>query len=265
MRILIAVDMEGISGVVHWNHVDPDHSEYARFRAIMTDEVNAAIDGALDGGATSVTVTDGHGNRRNALFEKLHAPARLNSGSPSPLSMVEGAQQADRVFFVGYHARAGSEGVLAHTGNDQVRHVWLNEREVGEIGLNAAVCGSFGAPVVLITGDQAAVQEAQDLFGPVEAVVVKTALSRTAATCRLPEEILPEIRHVAAHAVVRPAEPFVIPAPITLRVELSHSDQIDRALQVPGARRINGTVLEWIGQDMVSAYQTFGIIADFGK
>ena len=95
MRVLIAVDMEGISGVVHWDHVKPGHFEYARFREIMTEEVNAAIDGALDGGATSVVVTDGHNDGRNILIEKLHAPARLNSGSPAPLSMVEGVQQAE--------------------------------------------------------------------------------------------------------------------------------------------------------------------------
>ncbi len=262
MRVLIAVDMEGISGVVNRNHVDPDHSEYARFRAITTEEVNAAIDGALDGGATSVIVTDGHSDGRNILFEKLHGPAQLNSGSPSPLSMVEGAQHAERVFFVGYHARASTpEAILAHTWTDQIRHVWLNDREVGEIGLNGAVCGSFGAPVVLITGDQAAVQEAQDLFGPIEAVVVKTALSRTAATCRSPSEVLPEIRHAAAHAMVRQAAPLVVAAPITLRVELSRPDQIDRALRLPSAQRLDGTTLECTGNDMVTVYRAFRTIA----
>ncbi len=265
MRVLIAVDMEGISGVVSWDHVDPNHAEYARFRAIMTSEVNAAIDGALDGGAASVTVTDGHNDGRNILFEQLHAPARLNSGSPAPLSMVEGAGQADRVFFVGYHARASTtNGILAHTWNDQIRHVWLNEQEVGEIGLNAAVCGSFGAPVVLITGDQAAVQEAQDLLGPLEAVVVKTALSRTAAACRPLEEILLEIRHAAAYAMVRAATPFRVPEPITLRVELSRPDQVDGALRLPSARRINGTTLEWSGPDMPTTYRAFRAIAGLG-
>ena len=265
MRVLIAVDMEGISGVVDWEHVDPNHTEYTRFRIIMTSEVNAAIDGAIDGGAGSVAVTDGHNNGRNILFEQLHAPARLNSGSPAPLSMVEGAQQADRVFFVGYHARASTaNGILAHTWNDQIRHVWLNEQEVGEIGLNAAVCGSFGAPVVLITGDQAAVQEARDLLGPIEAVIVKTALSRTAAACRPLEEILPEIRHAAAYAMVRPAIPFVVREPITLRVELSRPDQIDRALRLPGTQRLNGTALEWAGPDMISAYRAFRAIAGLG-
>ncbi len=266
MRVLIAVDMEGISGVVHWDHVNPNHAEYARFRQIMTEEVNAAIDGALDGGATSVIVTDGHNDGRNILIEKLHVPARLNSGSPAPLSMVEGAQQAEVVFFIGYHARADTpEAILCHTWNDQVRNVWLNDRAVGEIGLNAAVCGSFGARVSLITGDRAAVQEAIDLLGPVESVVVKAANSRMSAECLPIEETRTAIRHAAAHAMVRQIPPLIIAAPIKLRVQLTRPDQVDKALRVPGSKRLDGVTSEWIGDDMVSVYHAFRAIAGLGN
>ena len=265
MRVLIAADMEGISGVVHWDHVKPGHFEYARFREIMTDEVNAAIDGALDGGATSVTVTDGHSSGRNILIEKLHAPARLIAGSPAPLSMVEGAQNVDRVFFIGYHARAGTpEAILCHTWTDQVRSVWLNDREVGEIGLNAAVCGSFSACVALITGDRAAVQEALDLLGPIEAVVVKTASGRMSAECLPVEETRTAIRHAAAHAMVRQVAPLIIGAPVRLRVELSSPEQIDRALRVPGSKRLDGVTVEWTGEDMLSVYHAFRAIVGLG-
>lgn len=262
MRVLIAVDMEGISGVVHWDHVKPGHFEYARFREIMTEEVNAAIDGALDGGATSVTVTDGHSAGRNILIEKLRAPARLHSGPPAPLSMVEGVQNADLVFFIGYHARANTaDAILCHTWTDQVRGVWLNDQEVGEIGLNAAVCGSFGARVALITGDRAAVQEAIDLLGPIESVVVKTASGRMSAECLPVEETRTAIRHAAAHAMVRQVPPLVIGAPIRLRVEFTYPEQIDRALRVPGSKRIDGVTIEWTGDDMVSVYHAFRAIA----
>jgi D-amino peptidase len=266
MRVLIAVDMEGISGVVHWDHVKPGHFEYARFREIMTAEVNAAIDGALDGGATSVIVTDGHNDGRNILIEQLRAPARLNSGSPAPLSMVEGVQQADRVFFVGYHARANTpDAILCHTWTDQVRGVWLNDREVGEIGLNAAVCGSFGVPVVLITGDQAAIQEASELLGPIETVVVKKASGRMSAECLPVEETRPAIRHAAAHALVRQIDPLIVDTPIRLRVTLTRPDQIDRALRVPGSCRVDGVTIEWMGDDMMSVYHAFRAIAGLGN
>ena len=266
MRVLIAVDMEGISGVVHWDHVTPGHFEYARFREIMTEEVNAAIDGALDGGATSVVVTDGHNDGRNILIEKLHAPARLNSGSPTPLSMVQGVQQAEIVFFIGSHARANTpDAILCHTWTDQVRGAWLNDQEVGEIGLSAAVCGSFGARVALITGDRAAVQEAIDLLGPIESVVVKSARGRMSAECLPMEETRTAIRHAAAHAMVRQVPPLIISAPIRLRVELTRPDQIDRALRLPGSTRLDGVTIEWIGSDMVGVYHAFRAIAGLGR
>lgn len=118
MKILIAADMEGISGVTHWDQVSSGHFEYPRFRAIMTDDVNAAIAGAFEGGATDVVVTDGHGSGTNLLIERLDQRARLNAGNTSPFAMVQGIESGDfdGVIFIGYHARSGSaDGVLAHT------------------------------------------------------------------------------------------------------------------------------------------------------
>jgi D-amino peptidase len=261
MRVLIACDMEGISGVVHWDQVDPKHAEYQRFQAIMTDEVNAAIDGAIDGGATAVTVTDGHNNGRNILIERLHLPARLISGSPAPLSMVQGAAEVDVAFFIGYHAKANTaEAILCHTWTDDVRHVWLNNREVGEIGLNAAVCGSFNVPIGLITGDEAATAEARDLIGPLETVGEKRALGRMSAECYPIEENQRAIRLAAAHAMIHQPAPFKVEAPITLRVELTYPHLVDEALNVPGTRRVDGTTVEWIGADMVTTYNAFRAI-----
>jgi D-amino peptidase len=265
MRVLIAADMEGISCVTRWEHVDPGHAEYQRFRSIMTDEVNAAIDGALDGGATSILVTDGHNAGRNVLIEKLRAPAHLISGSPAPLSMVEGVQNSDVAFFIGYHAMAGTAGaILCHTWTDQVRGVWLNDRAVGEIGLNAAVCGSFNVPIGLVTGDVAATQEALDLLGPIETVAVKRAVSRMAAECYPIEENHRAIRLAATRAVRAAHAPWRVDAPITLVVELSRPDQIDRAMRMPGTVRVSGTKLQWTGADMREVYRAFRAIAGLG-
>ena len=271
MRVLIACDMEGISGVTHWEHVDPKHPEYQRFRAIMTDEVNAAIDGALDAGATAITVTDGHNNGRNVLIEKLRSPAHLNSGSPAPLSMVEGVQHSDLVFFIGYHAMAGTpDAILCHTWTDQVRGVWLNDRAVGEIGLNAAVCGSFNVPIGLVTGDVAATQEAIDLLGPIaigpiETVAVKRAVSRMAAECYPVEENQRAIRAAAARAVRASRVPWRVESPLTLVVELSRPDQIDRALRTPASMRLGGTRIQWQGHDMREVYRAFRAIVGLGE
>src|SRR3990172_3833258 len=171
LRILIACDMEGISSVVHWDHVTPGHAEYARFRRIMTADVNAAIRGAFEAGADDVIVADGHWDGRNILVEELDPRVRLNSGSPSPLSMVQGIDSGvDAAMFVGYHARVGSQNaILDHTGSDvRVANVWLNGQVTGEIGLNAAVCGHFGVPVIMISGDQTACAEAVETLGEIE-------------------------------------------------------------------------------------------------
>ena len=104
MRILIAADMEGITGVVHADQTESTHPEYQRFRRLMTADVNAAIRGAFDGGADEVVVSDGHGGARNILIEELDGRARLNSGSPSPFSMMQGIDAGIQgVILAGYH------------------------------------------------------------------------------------------------------------------------------------------------------------------
>ncbi|MFN2242973.1 MAG: M55 family metallopeptidase [Anaerolineae bacterium] len=264
MKILIATDMEGISGVVHWDHVDPKHADYPRFRKLMTGDVNAAIRGAFDGGAIAVIVSDGHGDGRNLLLEDLDPRAELNAGSPSPLSMVQGADSGlSAAFLVGYHARAGSQNaILDHTWSGRVANLWLNGRIVGEIGLNAALCGHFGLPILLVSGDQTACAEAVDLLGPVETAVVKRASGRMAAQCLPPSAAQQVIYEASLRAVRRLAAgeappPFRLESPITLCLELIQSDMADRSASLPGARRLDGRRIEVTEPDAPAAFRSF--------
>ncbi|TMI77011.1 MAG: hypothetical protein E6H04_14555, partial [Bacillati bacterium ANGP1] len=117
MKVFISADMEGTAGVTDWDQVMPDQPDYARFRRLMTEEVNAAILGALEGGAKEIVVNDSHNTMRNLLIEELHPLAQLISGSPKPYSMMQGIDNTfDAVFFTGYHAAAGTQnGILDHT------------------------------------------------------------------------------------------------------------------------------------------------------
>ena len=190
MKILIATDMEGITGVTTWDQVTPGHPEYARFRRQMTEDVNAAIRGAYEAGAEEVIVADGHWHGSNILVEELDSRARLNTGSPSPFSMMQGINDSiDGVMFIGYHARNGSpNAILDHTWSSRtVVNVWLNDILTGEYGLNAAVAGRFGAPVILVSGDQTACAQVKELLGDVETAVVKRASGCFAAECLSPE------------------------------------------------------------------------------
>src|ERR1044071_4176634 len=224
MKILIATDMEGITGVTTWDHVTPGHAEYARFRKLMTQDVNAAIRGAYEAGADEVIIADGHWNGSNILIEELDPRARLNSGSPSPFSMMQGIDESiNGVMFVGYHARNGSpNAILGHTwASRTVANVWLNDILTGEYGLNAAVAGHFGAPVIMVTCDQTACGQVTALLGDVETAVVKHASGRFAAECLSPDMTHDLICASAERAVERLAQgdvpdPFVLDMPITV-------------------------------------------------
>lgn len=264
MKILIAADMEGITGVVSWDQVNPNHAEYARFRRLMTGDVNAAIRGAFEGGASEVIVSDGHNMGRNILIEELDARARLNSGSPSPLSMVQGIDTGvNGVIFVGYHARIGTQNaILEHTWSDErVANVLVNGQPFGEIGLNAGVSGHFGAPVLMISGDQSACAEATALLGAVETVIVKKASGRMAAELLPPAVSQEMIQAGAKRAVQRlgqgqAPQPLRLQTPITLAIDFVQSEMADKAALLPGAQRVERRV-EYSAADMITIYAAF--------
>jgi D-amino peptidase len=259
VKILISVDMEGITGVVSQSHTDHTTAEYQRFRKLMTADANAAIEGALDGGATDIVVNDSHGNMDNILIEELNPAARLISGSPKLFSMMQGiGPDVDAVFFVGYHARAGSApAVHDHTWMGSIYNAMLNGQPMGEIRLNASLAGHYQAPVVLVTGDQLATAEARQVLDDVETATVKIAVGRTAADCLPPSKTAPLIRQAAQKALERRHAPLVVQRPITLGIEFWRSIQAERAELMPGAKRTGPRSIEWVGEDMVSVYRTW--------
>jgi D-amino peptidase len=264
MRVYISVDMEGIAGVVHEDQTNPLDprcaAEYARFRKLMTAEANAAIAGALEAGATSILVNDSHWHMRNLLADELHESAELVAGDPKPWSMMEGIDAAfDAVFFVGYHARAGTpRAVLDHTYADRVHDVRLNGRAVGELGLNAALAGAHSVPVALVSGDAAVAAEARDLLGAdVTTVVVKTAVSRHAARSLAPAVARRRIQEGAALALRRRGKPFVVPPPITLEADFQLTIQADMAEVCPGATRTGGRTVAFTHQDYREVFRAW--------
>ena len=264
MKILIAVDMEGITGVTAWDQVTPGHAEYARFRRLMTQDVNAAIRGAFEAGAEEILVADGHWNGSNILIEELDSRAKLNTGSPSPFSMMQGIDESvDGVIFIGYHARNCSpNAILDHTWSSKtVANIWLNDILTGEYGLNASLAGHFGVPVIMVSGDQTACAQVTELLGDIETAVVKQATGRFAAECLTPQSAQEMISTCAARAVGRLAEgdvpdPLVLDSPIRVTVEFFASDMADRATRIPFTER-EGTRVSITTQSMASAYNGF--------
>jgi D-amino peptidase len=266
--------MEGIAGVVHedqTNPVDPRcASEYGRFRRLMTLEANAAIEGALAGGATRILVNDSHWTMRNLLAEELHPAAELLCGGPKTFSMMEGIEQGwDLAAFIGYHAKAGTaSAILDHTYADRILDVRLNGHSVGELGINAALAGAHGVPVGVVSGDQQLALEARALLGAdLEAVIVKEAVSRHAARSLAPERARDLIRDAMRKAVSALRErsgslprPFRVPAPVNLEVDFAQTVHADIATMAPGFRRAGPRTVAFEHEDYREVFRAFRTI-----
>jgi D-amino peptidase len=271
MKVLISADMEGTCGVVSWVQVMPPEYgdepastvEYERARARLTREVNAAIEGALAGGAEEVIVNESHDGMRNLLPEELHPACRFITGNDKPLGMMQGVDLAGvgAVFYTGYHAKAGTPAApLAHTWTGWVQDVRFDGRSVGEFGVNAAVAGHFGVPVTLVTGDDKAVAQTQELLGEsVVGVVVKEGLSTFAALHLHPVKAQELIRAGAEEATrrAREARPWALPTGCRVEVEFDHQARADQAASVPGIERAGERAVAWAAEDGLAFIRTF--------
>jgi D-amino peptidase len=253
MRVYISVDMEGITGVVDVSQTRPGERDYERFRRIMTREANAAIDGALDGGATEIVVNDAHGPMTNLLIEDLHGRARLITGRPKPHGMMQGIGPGfDAAFFIGYHSRHGTaHSVLDHTWSSAtIIHAELNGRPVCEGDLNAGLAGEHGVPVALVTGDAVYCRQQQELLGEdLPVVAVKQSISRSAAESLSLAEAHERICTAAARALATPRQPFRFPPPFRLVLTFNHSGRADLAELLPGSERVDGLRVAYTAGD----------------
>ncbi len=260
MKVLISVDIEGIAGFVSWKQCDAGSPQYRQSIDLMTGEANAAIAGAFDGGATEVVVVDSHGSQRNMSPLEIDQRVRLISGGNKPLSMMQGIDESfDAVFLVGYHAGAGFTGSLSHTYDGTPSVVRLNGMQAGEIMVNAAVAGYFGVPVALVTGDTAAMREAQSSLAGVEIAEVKEPISRYSSNNLSPTAAREKIRKAAASALAKIGgmEPFTLEPPIHFNLTFTNVGIADRVCLMPGTRREDPLTVSYESDDYITAYQGF--------
>lgn len=180
MRVYISADMEGIAGVVHRDQTGRDGKDYEQARVLMTNETNAAIQGAIEAGAEEIIVNDSHGTMRNIYVELLSNKAKLISGTPKKMAMMEGIDSDfDAAVFIGYHTKNGSQGILNHTYNSRVgTRIKINGKEYGEFGMNTLVAGELGVPVVFVSGCNLLVEEAKALIGNIGTAQVKRTINQ---------------------------------------------------------------------------------------
>ncbi|MFC8780595.1 M55 family metallopeptidase [Streptomyces nigra] len=261
MKILISADMEGATGVTWPGDVLPGTPQWERCRGMFTSDVDAAVRGFFDGGADSVLVNEAHWSMRNLLLERLDERAEMLTGRHKALSMVEGVQHGDvdGIAFIGYHTGAGMEGVLAHTYlANQITGVWLNDVRASEGLLNAHVVAEYGVPVVLVTGDDLACEDALGYAPEARKVAVKDHVSRYAAVCRTPARTAADIRAAAKDAmgIAGRREP-VQAGPHTVAVEFDAEHLAMAATVVPGVARIGERKVAYTSERMYEAIRTF--------
>jgi D-amino peptidase len=266
MKVYISADIEGIGCIVRSEQSSPGGREYAWARKMMTEEVNAAIRGAFDGGASEVVVSDSHNVGLNLIPEELDERVSLIMGSPRPLSMLEGIDRGfDLAFLVGYHSMSGTlDSNLVHTFTGRVAELQVNGKAIGEIGISAGLAGYYGVPVGLVTGDDKAAREAQKLLGTVETVEVKKGIGMYAGLCLTPAKSRDLIYKGAKKTMsrIRAFKPFRIKSPVVLQVRFTTTSSVDRALRMPGTERVNNLSVRFKGKHFLEAFKAFNTIAD---
>lgn len=226
MKIYISADLEGISGINQYdNRLEREYGDYQkkyRWGKLMTGEVNAAIEGALGAGATKIVVLDNHGSSNTILIEELNSAADLVQGQQLPTGLPFLDESFDGAIFIGHHAMSGTpKGILNHTYSRRVSRVQINDVVYGEVGINAAIAGSFGVPVVFISGDTEAVKEALSLIENIEFAVVREGISTFCAKNLPPTKAQELIREGVKRGIERRKDirPFRIDPPYKLVVE----------------------------------------------
>jgi D-amino peptidase len=262
MKLYISADMEGTAGIATWAQVEPANTaEYPRSQLWMTREVRAAIDGAREVAEVEVLLNDSHYRMRNLLWDELPSDIRMIVGNRKPYSMVQGAHGFDAAFFTGYHAAVGTaDGVLDHSYTSETLYtVRINGTPCSEALLNAALLGFEGVPVVLITGDRATVEQAQQAMPWITGVIVKDGIGRYATDTVSPARACELIRAGAATAVrgLAGAQPFRFEPPIVLEIDFVATHNADFAELIPGVERTAGRSVRYTHDDYPTVFRTF--------
>ncbi len=267
MKVFVVSDMEGVAGIVRWQQTQGGHAMYEEGRRLYTGEINAAVRGAKAAGATEIVVMDCHGAGEGWSFNSL-IPEELD---PACEFVVQNEwteyvdyleSGVDAALFVGMHAMAGTrDGVLAHTvsGSSWWR-LRFNGVEVGETGINAALCGTWGCPVVLVTGDAATCREARALLGPgLTTVAVKTGLGRFSAR-QLPAQAARQRIEEGAKAALADltrVAPYDPGSPCEILVDFNTSDTVERFRHRPGVEIVESRRIASRADDWWTAWRQF--------
>ena len=265
MRIYISADIEGIAGVVSRENLMPGRFEYEQARDWMTDAVLVACDTAFELGAKEIVISDSHGNGQNIRFERMPPGVQLVRSWPRPFGMMSGIETGhfDGALLVGYHAGGSNPaGTLSHTLSGEFFHeVRINGAVVSEMAISAAIAGHFGVPVLLVAGDDVAVQEACEQLGDIATATLKYSNGWLSARTLSPADAQALLRAGVKDGMARigRATPFVIGRPCTLEIRLRTRFVAEWLSYLDGVERTDAYSIRYQGADIaaISRFLTF--------
>ena len=264
MRIYISADIEGIAGVVSRDHLMPGRFEYEKARDWMTDAVLAACETVHELGASEVVVSDSHGNAQNIRYEKMPAYVQLVRSWPRPLGMMQGVEAGpyDGALLIGYHAGATNpRGTLSHTVSGELfQEIKLNGVTVSEAAISAAIAGHFGVPVLMVAGDDVAVEETRGLLGDIATACLKTSTGWLSALNPSPAAADLSLRAGVKDAIGRIGRaPYLVAGPITLEIRLRTRFVAEWLSYLSGIDQIDAFTIRCQAEDIVavSRFLTF--------
>ena len=268
LKVHISVDMEGVAGVVTGEQLGPTGFEYGRFREFMTREALAAIEAAKAAGATEIVVADSHGNGQNLLIDQLPGDVRVIRSWPRRLGMVAGIDDSvDAAIFVGYHSGTNNpSGVRAHTfSSANLTRVALNGVNVTEGSWNAAIAGQFNVPVVMISGDDAAIDEVRKAVGNIEAAETKRSLGFHSANTLTPQAASALIQQRVRAALGRRSEfkPYKVQFPVTVDVSFKNYMPAEVLAYLSLFERTDSHSIRFRAKDMVEASKIMTFIGEY--
>jgi D-amino peptidase len=269
-RIFISVDMEGIGGITTHRQTTRGTDDYAWARRLMTEEANAAVAGASDAGALSIVVSDSHGDMGNLLPAELDPRAELVQGTPKlPWSMLTGIEDGfTGCVFLGYHAGAGTAtALLDHTFTGWLADVRVNGESWNETHLNAALAGTFGVPVLFVSGDEACCAQAAEKLPWVKTFATKTGFGSLSGRSKSPKSVQDALRRLVADAVKqadraevwRPEPPFALEALVT------SSALADMLTIAPGTERAGARAVRFETDDVRTLYRMLLTWVNLGR
>lgn len=258
LRVFISVDMEGIGGIGTGQMTNGQGKDYATGRELMTEEVNTVVRTILAMGPAEILVNDSHGDMQNLLHTRLDPRVGYIQGNTKPLGMVQGlTRDFDAAVFLGYHARAGTEGgFLAHTGSGAVKGLWVNGVEVGEGGMNAYYAGSMGVPVILAAGDSVFAEQFGELTGA-HTVSTKVAIGAQVARLIHPERVRDALAAGVGEALeaLEDASPMEVSEPVSVQMRFATTTRADILQAIPGMERVDGFTVAFQAESMDQAYR----------